>query len=95
MAPKLPRIADQVRHLREDGTATRSRTPASYSQAASAAGRVAPKAAVTVPCQRCGKPYSNPLTHTCKVPSNFKKRKRADAKAKAAAARAARARRCR
>ena len=46
--------------------------------------RIAPQASVT--CPRCGKAYANPLTHTCTVRTDFRKRQRAAARARQRAA---------
>jgi hypothetical protein len=42
-------------------------------------------------CGTCGKRYTNPLTHTCTVRTDFKKRQRAAERQKEAAARRAKA----
>jgi hypothetical protein len=42
-------------------------------------------------CGTCGKRYTNPLTHTCTVKTDFRKRQRAAERQKAAAARRAKA----
>lgn len=38
-----------------------------------------PQASVTTKCGKCGKTYSNPLTHTCVIKTDWKKRRKAAA----------------
>ncbi len=79
--------------LRHSGATCHCCSPCSLDRNTKPRGSAKPEVTVTlVRCGKCGQPYNNSFTHTCKVKTDFKARKkRHEAEIRKAAAAARRA----